>query len=47
MAYLTAASVMTLSVLEVHSAIASLFKCAVSYLWRVTWSLYLCRAFCI
>ena len=32
MAYLIAALVMTLSVLEGHSPIASLFKCGISYL---------------
>jgi len=35
MAYLTAAIVMTLSVLEDHSFIVSLFKCDISYLWCV------------
>jgi len=30
---------MTLSVLQDHSPIASLFKCDISYLWRVARSL--------
>jgi len=34
MAYLIAAVIMTLSVLEDHSAVASLFKCSISYLWH-------------
>jgi len=42
MAYLIAAIVMILSVLEGHSTIASLFKCNVSYLWCVTQSLCIC-----
>jgi len=33
MAYLIATIVMTLSFLESHSSIASLFKCDISYLW--------------
>jgi len=37
---LIAATVMTLSVLEGLSLIANLFKCDISYLWRVTWSLW-------
>jgi len=47
MAYLIAAIVMTLSVLEGHSPIASLFKCNISYLWHLTWSLCICRASCL
>jgi len=35
MAYLIAAIVMTLSVLEGHSLIASLFKCDISHVWPV------------
>jgi len=46
MAYLTAAFVMTLSVLEGHSPIASLFKCDMAFLWCITWSLCVCRASC-
>jgi len=42
-----AADVMTLSVLEGHPAFASLFKCDVSYLWHVMWSLCICRASCL
>jgi len=37
---------MTLSVLEVHSPIASILKCDISYLWRVARSLCICRASC-
>jgi len=44
MAYLIAASVMTLSILKGHFPIASLFKCDVSYLWHVARSLCICRA---
>jgi len=44
MAYLIAAIVMTLSVLEGHSTIAELFKCDISYLWHVARSLCICRA---
>jgi len=46
MAYLTAAVVMTLSVLEGNFLIASLFKYNISYLWHVAWSLCVCRASC-
>jgi len=45
-AYQIAAIVMTLSVLEGHSPIASLLKCDISYLWRVARSLCICRASC-
>jgi len=47
MAYLIAGTVMTLSVAEPegHSAIASLFKCDILYLWLVAWSL--CRTSCV
>jgi len=38
---------MTLSVLEGHSPIASLFKCNISYLYHITWSLCIFRASCI
>jgi len=41
-----AAVVMTLSVLEGDSPIASLFKCDISYLWRVARSLCIGRASC-
>jgi len=44
MAYLIAAIVMTWSVLEGHSPIASLFKCSIVYLLRVMWSLCNCSA---
>jgi len=44
-AYLIAI-VMTLSVLEGHSHIASLFKWDISYLWSVIWPLCICRASC-
>jgi len=37
---------MTLSALEGHSLIASLFKGDISYLWPIAQSLYICRAFC-
>jgi len=37
---------MILSVLEGHSPMASLFKCDISYLWRVVRSLCICRAYC-
>jgi len=37
---------MTLSVLENHSPIASLFKCDISYLWHVMQSFSICRASC-
>jgi len=48
MAYLIAPIVMTLSVLEGNSAIASLFKCDISYLWHImrSLSLCICRVFC-
>jgi len=46
MAYIIAAIVMTLSVLEGHFPIASRFKCDISYLWCITWSLCICRACC-
>jgi len=46
MAYLTAATVMTSSVLEGYSPIAILFKCEISYLWHVAQSLFICRASC-
>jgi len=46
MAYLIAAVVMTLSVLEDHSSIASLLKYNFSYLWHIAWSLCICRASC-
>jgi len=46
MAYLIAEIVMTLSVREGHSYIASLFKCDILYLWHVTWSFCICRASC-
>jgi len=45
--YLIAAIVMTLSVFESNSPIASIFKCDISYLWRVARSLCICRASCI
>jgi len=45
-AYLTAAILMTLSVLEGDSASASFFKCNTSYLWHVVWSLCICSASC-
>jgi len=46
-AYLIAAIAMTLSVLEGHhSATAGLFKCDLSYLWRVARFLCICRASC-
>jgi len=44
--YLIAAVLMTLSVLEGHTPIASLFKCNISYFWRVTPSPCICRASC-
>jgi len=37
---------MTFSVLEDHSPIASLYKCDISYLWRVLPSLCICKASC-
>jgi len=37
---------MNLGVLEGHFSIASLFKCHISYLWRVARSLCICRASC-
>jgi len=46
MAYLIAAIVMTLSVLEGHFPIASLSECNISYLWCIAPSLCICRAFC-
>jgi len=46
MAYLIAAMVMTLSVLEGYTPIASLFKCNSSYLWCVAWFLCICRGSC-
>jgi len=46
MAYLMAAIVMTLSVLEGHSLIASLFKYEFWYLWHVESSLCICIASC-
>jgi len=46
MAYLIAAILMTLSVLEGNSPIASLFKCNISYLWHVTQSFCICKAYC-
>ena len=39
MADLTAAIIMTLSILEGHSSIASLFKCDILYLWCIMRSL--------
>jgi len=45
MAYLIAAIVMTLSVLEGYSPNASLFKCDISYLWHTARSLCICRVF--
>jgi len=36
---------MTLSVLEGHSPIASLFQCVISYLWRDALSLCMSKAF--
>jgi len=38
--------VMTISILEGHSSIASLFKCDISYLWHIVWSLFICGASC-
>jgi len=46
MAYVIAAIVMTLSVLDGNFLIASLFKCDISYLWHIVWSLCICRASC-
>jgi len=46
MAYITVAIVMTLSVLEGHSSIASLFKCDFWFLWHVAWSLCIYRGSC-
>ena len=43
---LTAAIVMTLSVLEGHSTVASLFDCDILYLWHVASSFCICRASC-
>jgi len=37
---------MTLSALKGYSSIASLFKCDISYLWRVARSFCICRASC-
>jgi len=37
---------MTLSVLEGHSPIASLFKCDILYLWHVARFLCICRVSC-
>jgi len=37
---------MTLHVIEGHSPVASLFKCDILYLWRIMWSLCICRASC-
>jgi len=45
-AYLIAAIVMTLGVVEGHFPIASLFKCDISYLWRVAQSFCISRASC-
>ena len=42
---LAAIIVMTLSVIEGHSPIASLFRCDISYLWRVARSL--CNCVCV
>jgi len=47
MAYLIAAIIMTLSVFEGHSPIASLFRCDISYLWHVVLFLCICRASCL
>jgi len=47
MAYLTAATVMIMSVLEGHSPIASLYKCIISYLWHTVQSICIYRASCI
>jgi len=41
-----AAIVMTVSVLESHSPIASLLKCDILYLWCIARSLCICRASC-
>jgi len=46
MAYLIAAIVMTLSALEGHFLIESLFKCVILYLWLAARSLCICRASC-
>ena len=46
-AYLVAAIVMTLSVLEGHFSIASLSKHNILYLWHVARFLCICRASCI
>jgi len=51
MAYLTEAILMTLSVFQSHSPIASLFKCDFCNLWRVAYarvarSLCIYKAFC-
>jgi len=46
MAYLIGAVIMTLSFVEGHSSIASLFKCDILCLCRVAWFLCICRAFC-
>jgi len=46
-AYLIAAIVMILSVFGGNSIIASLFKCDISYLWRVARSLCICIALCL
>jgi len=43
-AYLMAAIVMILNVIEGHSPIASLFKCDISYVCHVGHSLCICRA---
>jgi len=42
MAYLTAATVITLIVLEGQFPIASLFKCDITYLWHIAQSLCIC-----
>jgi len=46
MAYLIAAIVMALSILEGHSPIASLFKYDILYFWHVVPFLCICRASC-
>jgi len=45
-AYLIAAIVMTLSILEGHAPIANFFKCNISYVLWVMWSPCICRASC-
>jgi len=47
MAYLIAAIVMTLSVLEGHSTIASIFSCDILHLWCVMRSLCICKGSCL